>query len=251
MWVTEVNIIGFTDTKLCYTNNTLSIQSGSPIFIMENKHWTVVGINHGYKGFPGSAVRFSIKMISNFAKQLQRPKAIESFAFPNVYIRCDPKETGMHTSVGGRVNCQYSKPQQLEKFYIYPLEVQSDEKRLLIVIESVKTENVFIRMDGSSIKQYEPPGAGKVNCKYGAGESEMFYLKKEEHESYSFQNKLFPNRYIRLDGRGVNSATSKGSGVVNCQYYEDGDAGPNERAKGDKGRKNPPNEWEYFRIISL
>ena len=238
MWITGGEIASYTSTKIYFMNDTCGAQSGSPIYTWYNGYWTVIGIH--IKGIcPNIAVRFTINMISTCVKQIQRTKTIQSLAFPNIYIRCDPKDTSMTNTVGGSVNGQYTPPQQSEKFYIYPVQMPPSlvqESSQLIVIESASAENIFIRMNGSRITKFEAPGGGEVNCKYGAGETEMYYLKEEEEdEGYSFKSKAYPNCYIRIDGRRVDPQSTDGGGVVNCQYYVGNDG---------------PAAWEFFQITA-
>ena len=70
-------------------------------------YWTVIGV-HSYDGHPNSAQRFTNKMISRFLGFMNclKLKSLRSFAFPNVYVRCDGSGVTEHVpSGGGTVNC--------------------------------------------------------------------------------------------------------------------------------------------------
>ena len=239
MWATGGEITKCTPFKFQFLDDVRGMQSGSPIYTWYNGYWTVIGI-HIKEVCPNIALRFTINMISDIVKRVQRTKTIQSIAFPNIYIRCDPKDTSANNIVGGKVNCQHSPPRELEKFYIYPVEMPpplavKQTNRNLVVIESASVDRIFIRMDGSNIMIFEAPGGGEVNCKHGASETEMYYLEEEDDESYSFRSKYYPNCYIRLDGRRVDPQSSDGGGVVNCQYYQKDDG---------------PAAWEFFQITA-
>ena len=53
-------------------------------------YWTVIGA-HSHGGHPNSAPRFTNEMISRFLEFMNclKLKSLRSFAFPNVYVRCD------------------------------------------------------------------------------------------------------------------------------------------------------------------
>jgi phospholipase C len=96
--------------------------------------------------------------------------AIASVAFPNVYLRMDG--SGITQSVGpgsGTVNCQFGVGSS-EKFR---LELQDDGT---FAIASVQFPSVYLRMDGSGVKQFLAAGGGTVNCQFGIGPWEKLRL---------------------------------------------------------------------------
>lgn len=94
---------------------------------------------------------------------------IESVMFPGVYLRMDGNS--IHSFVGngaGTVNCQFGVG-NWERFKLNSLNNGS------FTIESVAFPNVVLRMDGNNPSGKEKD-FGKVNCQYGAGPYEKFYL---------------------------------------------------------------------------
>ena len=69
----------------------------------------------------------------------------------------------------GTVNVQYGA-RSWEKFHIYtdPFGIST--------IESANFPGVFLRLEGSGIKDHSPNGAGVVNTQYGAFSYEKFRL---------------------------------------------------------------------------
>lgn len=79
---------------------------------------------------------------------------------------------GIHAFSGsgsGRVNCQFGAS-AWERFKLHE---QSDGS---YTIESASFPNVFLRMDGNNPSRKEED-FGTVNCQYGAGAYEKFYLQ--------------------------------------------------------------------------
>ena len=98
------------------------------------------------------------------------------------------------------------------------------EQAYLIVLQSHRWPNPYVRLDGRDVTKFKPDGSGVVNCQWSgvpAHSYEVFDLK-ERNGYYTFQSLAFPRCYIRLDGDGVTSQRPGGGGKVNCQYYEAG-----------------------------
>jgi hypothetical protein len=73
-------------------------------------------------------------------------------------------------------------------------------------------------MDGSGVTQPSGPGAGTINCQYGAGPWEQFDLLDAGGGAVGIRSRAFQNVFLRMDGRGVTQPTGPGGGIVNCQY---------------------------------
>ena len=237
MWITGGKIISYTANRIFYMNDTMGGQSGSPVYTWYDGYWTVIGV-HSYGGCPNSAPRFTTQMICRFLEFMNSLKvnSLRSFAFPNVYVRCDGSGvTKAMPSGGGTVNCQYKPPGSYEKFYICPVEVTpslASVSHCKVEIRSTHFNNIFIRLDGQGMSQTEPTGGGEVNCQYTAGTFERFYLQ-ERNGCYSFRSVQFPHCYIRLDGEKVHSQSGSGGGTVNCQWYN---------------TSSPPGTYERFYV---
>ena len=103
-------------------------------------------------------------------KQTDGTFTIESSKYPGVFLRMDGN--GIHAFAGsgsGRVNCQFGAS-AWERFKLHE---QSDGS---YTIESAAFPNVFLRMDGNNPSRKEED-FGTVNCQYGAGAYEKFYLQ--------------------------------------------------------------------------
>ena len=226
MWVTGGPTWTCTANRICYMNDTMAGQSGSPVYTWYGGYWTVVAV-HSYGGCPNSAPRFTVQMITRFLERMKglKLKSLRSVQFPNVYLRCKGSGvTQWQEGGGGTVNCQYKPPKALEMFYIYPVEIAPSallqpQTTYKVVIESAKFRQVFIRMNGQGMSQPMGNGGGQVNCQFTISSWETYFLRREKNGSCSFRNVQFPQCYIRLDGTGVNSWSQPGSGTVNCQYY--------------------------------
>ena len=94
----------------------------------------------------------------------------------------------------------------------------TDRAGLVVTIESVLFPNVFLRLDGRGVSQPQDGGAGVVNCQFGAATYEKFILRAQDSDQFSIESLLFPNVFLRLDGRQVTSFQGSGSGVVNSQF---------------------------------
>ncbi|GAB3843688.1 hypothetical protein GCM10028822_00120 [Hymenobacter terrigena] len=95
---------------------------------------------------------------------------IESVAFPNVFLRLDGTDVNKFEGAGaGTVNGQFGA-RAWEQFRIVQ---QSDNT---FTIESVYFPDVFLRLDGRNITQFDGAGAGDANCQFGAFSWESFRL---------------------------------------------------------------------------
>jgi len=96
--------------------------------------------------------------------------SFESVPFPGVFIRMDGTGVNSPTAPGGGVvNAQFTAG-PWEKFFIrYQTNCQA-------AIESAAFPGVFLRLDGTGVTQPTAPGGGKVNCQFGVGPWEKFYL---------------------------------------------------------------------------
>ena len=227
MWITGGELTEVTTNRLFYMNDTMSGQSGSPVYTWYKGYWTVLGV-HSYGGCPNSAARFTSKMIYRFLKRTQNLKkyALRSPG-TDVYLRCDGNDVKKYESGGsGIINCQYKPIESWEIFFIYPVEVTPSlavEQTYIVVLKNYTWKNAFVRLDGNGVNQFMPFGGGVVNCQWSgipARSYESFILKQEQNGTYSFRSVAFPHCYIRMDGSGVTSHTDCGGGVVNCQYYD-------------------------------
>ena len=230
MWITGGPVDECTYRRIFYMNGRRS-QSGSPVYTWYEGYWTVVGIQ-SLGGCPNSAVRLIPEMIPRFYERMNGLKqvTIRSFAFPDVYMRCDGSKMVTYTrSGGGTVNCQYKPAGTYEGYYLYPVGMKSSlappDSKYPVTILSACFKNVYIRMDGSKMTKYKGQGGGGVvNCQYDAFTYESFYLRNEEDGTVSFQSVQFPHCFLSLDGTDVTKHTDAGGGVVNCQYYDNPDA---------------------------
>lgn len=235
MWITGGKIVKYTDHSFSYMNNSISCKSGSPVFTWGKGNWSVLGIQSSHNNSLNCAVRFTNKMIFNLLHSMLSlsAKFIRSAYFSHVYIRCYGSEVeSFYEGGSGVINCQYKPPKAWEKFYIYPVEITTPSSPCKVIIESAQWPNRFIRMDGNKVRRFNGPEGGIVNCQYGAHSWEVFILKEWSGGVVTFRSNKFPHCYIRLDGNNVSSWQGGGSGIVNCQYYDD--------------ITKPPLEWEQF-----
>lgn len=144
--------------------------------------------------------------------QVNRTVVIGSVTFSGVYLRLDG--TGVTTPSGpggGVANCQYSAG-PYETFNL----IQNPDGT--ISFGSTAFPNVFLRLDGAGLTQPSGEGGGTVNAQYTAGPYEKFVLVPNDDGTQSIASTVFPNVYLRLDGRGVTQPTGPGGGVVNGQF---------------------------------
>ena len=227
MWITGGEITQVTSHRLFYMNDTISGQSGSPVYTWYNGYWTVLGVHRG-SDCPNSSVRFTSHIIYRFLERTQNLKifALRSAYYTDVYLRCNGDGVDS-TKGGGIINCQYKPPGSYEKFFIYHVECTpslATEQAYLVVLQNHYWQNVYVRLDGYGVTEFNPNGSGVVNCQWSGVPAHSYevFIPKEKDGYYSFRSLAFPDYYIRLDGDGVTSRTPAGGGTVNCQYYESG-----------------------------
>jgi hypothetical protein len=115
----------------------------------------------------------------------------------------------------------------------------------LVAIQSVHWNDAngsaFLRIDGSSVTQFNNVGSGVVNCQYykqgddptpNIGEYEVFelipILLSDDPVSggnlygFAIRSLNFPSAFLRIDGSNVGGSNGGGVGTVNCQYYSSG-----------------------------
>lgn len=230
MWISGGRIESSDQHLLYYEIDTMAGMSGSPVYTWHKGYWTVVGI-HGccQSGPSNQANRLLSSMIFTMLGKAGGPKkfALQSEAFPNVYMRCNASGFTAHSgSGGGEVNCQYGPPREWEIFYFCPMEVapslapQSRES-YVVALRNVFWNSTWVRMDSQGMDRPAGPGGGQVNCQHASTEAkrwEAFTIKAQER-GVSFQSLQWPNIYIRMDGGSVHQYTESGGGMVNCQYY--------------------------------
>ena len=178
----------------------------------------------------------------------QEGVAIESLAFPGVYLRMDGSGVTQFVGSGaGVVNAQrhdsrehlWSSHGGWERFRIIHLEGD------IVAIESVAFPHVFLRLDGSGVADFLGGGGGTVNTQFHPdrgdlaqnGAWEKFRMIRLGEDRYAFESLAFPRVYLRLDGSGVAEFSGSGAGTVNAQFH---------RTIEDVVRNGP---WEKFRII--
>jgi hypothetical protein len=87
-------------------------------------------------------------------------------------------------------------------------------------------------LDGSNVTQPNDGGSGTVNCQYyaegtepepGNGSYEVFQLVPIPGSLvFAIRSVTFADAYLRLDGSRDTSWRGSGGGIVNCQYYAQG-----------------------------
>lgn len=115
----------------------------------------------------GPYERFRITPIKNLTAVL-----IRSREFTNVALRLD--SSGVTASVaagGGMVNCEYLGS-RWARFHLH------SEPGDIVSIESAAFRGIFLRMDGSGVTRFLDDGGGTVNCQFGAGPYEKFYMRR-------------------------------------------------------------------------
>jgi len=148
--------------------------------------------------------------------------AIQSVAFPNVYLRIEaatscPAYSG---SGCGIVNAQYTQG-SYEEFLLHK---NSDGNWCIV---SNAFPNAYLRMDGSSITSSQSSGGGTVNAQYYAEGAdcagyEVYNISSLTNNLVAIQSVYFPGRYLRIDGSTIKSFQASGGGIVNEQYYSQG-----------------------------
>ena len=138
--------------------------------------------------------------------------AIQSVAYPGVYLRLDGREVTQPVGPGaGVVNCQFGVG-AWEKFRMEP---QPDGT---VAFASAAFPGVYLRMDGRDVKERMDNGGGIVNCQSGAGPWEKFVVRPALTEQITLSCPTFPGVYLRMDGSGLTQPLDAGGGTVNCQY---------------------------------
>jgi hypothetical protein len=157
---------------------------------------------------------------------------IRSAAYPRVHLRMDRSEVTVYNGAGsGTVNCQYygagtePQPGNWEAFELVPL---SDGISYAIRSTAPGNGSSYLRMDGDG----QPNAAGTVNCQYyaegtepdpGIGSWEAFQLVSIPGSPvFAILSVNFANVYLRMDGSRDTSWSGSGGGIVNCQYYAEG-----------------------------
>lgn len=100
----------------------------------------------------------------------------------------------------------------------------------LVSIRSAQFPQADLRLDGRAVTQFAGPGAGIVNCQFGAFGWEKFRLVAQGNGTVAIESVQFPNVYLRMDGRTVTQFAGAGGGIVNCQFGAFG--------------------WEKFRLVA-
>jgi IgA Peptidase M64 len=138
--------------------------------------------------------------------------AIASAYFGNAYLRLvGSGVTEFAGGGGGMANCQFGSG-AWEQFRLRP---QPDGT---VTIASAAFDNVYLRMDGNAVSQFDADGGGVVNTQFGAAAWEKFRLRPQADGTVAIASAQFPNVYLRMDGSAVTHFQGGGSGVVNCQY---------------------------------
>ena len=137
---------------------------------------------------------------------------IESVEFKNVFLRMAGNGvTETSGPGGGTVNCQFGA-NSYEKFELIG---QPDGT---FAIASVEFKNVFLRMAGNGVTESSGPGGGTVNCQFGVGAYEKFYIVPQDEGTIAIASQAFPGVFLRMAGNGVTEQSGPGGGTVNCQF---------------------------------
>jgi len=88
----------------------------------------------------------------------------------------------------------------------------------IAAIRSAQFPNAYLRMDGTGVTGFVGPGAGTVNCQFGAGSWEKFLFVPQSDGSVAIGSLQFPGVFLRMDGTGVTGFTGPGGGQINCQF---------------------------------
>jgi hypothetical protein len=97
--------------------------------------------------------------------------AIRSVTSPNVFLRIDGSGVTASQGAGvGTVNCQYYSPGTLPNsradFEVMAVATRGTPFDMITSIESVPFEQVFLRMDGSTVNGFSAGGSGTVNGQF-------------------------------------------------------------------------------------
>jgi hypothetical protein len=143
-----------------YFNNLHLRLDGSSVTQMHNDGAGTVNCQFG----AGAWERFRLQ------PQADGTVAIASAQFDNVYLRLDGSAvTDFSADGAGVVNCQFGVG-AWERFRLQP---QLDGT---VAIASAQFDNVYLRLDGSTITQFSGGGGGLVNSQFGVGQWERFNL---------------------------------------------------------------------------
>ena len=225
MWTSGGALTRVDASRLYYRIDTTEGQSGSPIYTWWNGYWTVVGIHTdgGCDPQPSTAnsgQRLTLTVLDDILTWARYPwlnTTIQSLQFPNRFLRMIASKN--------KVNVQYNAYSN-ERFRILPVIVppftaEFEEYDTDYAIESVKSRNRFLRMDGRGVTSPISEGGGTVNTQTYIGRSERFRLINLPTHGANVMvigSKQFHNVFLRMDGRGITFPQDSGGGVVNCQY---------------------------------
>ena len=151
------------------------------------------------------------------------------------FLRMDTSAVTSSNGAGsGTVNGQFYGPGSEpitatgndEVFFFVPV---SDTA---FALRSIVSANAYLRMDGSSVTEFNAAGSGTVNCQYYPqgvqpqavpGNDEVFqFVSIPNSPVVAIRSFNYPNAYLRMNAAGVASRQGNGSGIVNCQYYARG-----------------------------
>ena len=154
---------------------------------------------------------------------------IRSAINPAIHLRMDASGT-QNGGIGGKVNCQYyaadTQPHYVKtNEEVFELVSLSDG---VFAIHSAGVPNVFLRMDGSAVTQFNGNGSGTVNCQLGmsgptfqdTGVFQLVSIPNSPACALCLAN--HQNVFLRLDGSAMTGFSGSGGGVVNCQFYATG-----------------------------
>ncbi|MDA8032393.1 MAG: trypsin-like peptidase domain-containing protein, partial [Alphaproteobacteria bacterium] len=177
MWASGGALTRVDNSKLYYRIDTTDGQSGSPIYTWWNGYWTVVGIHTtgGCDPQPSTAnsgQRLTLTVLDDILTWARYPwlnTTIQSLQFPNRFLRMIASKN--------KVNVQYNAYSN-ERFRILPVIVppftaEFEEYDTDYAIESVKSRNRFLRMDGTGVTSPKSQGGGTVNTQTYVGRSEL------------------------------------------------------------------------------
>ena len=222
MWTSGGALTRVDNSRLYYRIDTTDGQRGSPIYTWWNGFWTVVGIHTtgGCGPQPSTAnsgKRLTLTVLDDILTWARYPwlnTTIQSLQFPNRFLRMDASEN--------KVNVQYNAYSS-ERFRILPVIVPLsravlEEYDTGYAIESAKSRNRFLRMDGTGVTSPKSQGGGTVNTQTYVGRSERFRLINLAAHVMAIGSIRYRNVFLRMDGSRITSRQDYGGGVVNCQY---------------------------------